>query len=289
MHHYNALITVEQLHALDKEKTLILDVRHSLADFAQGRQLYTQSHLPNAHFMDIETDLSGERSGQNGRHPLPEFDALADKLRQLGMNNETQVIAYDDAGGMMAARAWWLLRALGHEAVAVLDGGMAAWERAGYALTDVVPVVAAPGDFQRKPSLMRVRTAAEVLSQLPTAEQLLIDARSPERYRGEVEPIDPIAGHIPSAINAFCANNLQADGTFKPAAELRAQWLSLLGEDIESEMDRVVHYCGSGITASHNLLSMHIAGLDVSPRGASLYAGSWSEWIADSTSPRDPA
>ena len=283
------LITAEQLHDLPNTGVLILDVRHSLADFTQGRTLYTQSHLPNAHFMDIETDLSGEKTKQTGRHPLPDFDVLAEKLRQFGMNKDTQVVAYDDAGGMMAARAWWLLRALGHEAVAVLDGGIAAWERVGYALTDAVPALTVQGDFQRKPSLMRVCTADEVLSKLDTAEQLLVDARSPERYRGAVEPIDPIAGHIPSAVNAFCANNLQADGTFKPATELRVQWLNLLGEEIESDMDRVVHYCGSGITASHNLLSMHIAGLDVSHHGASLYAGSWSEWIADTARPREPS
>lgn len=289
MQGYDALITAEQLHHVANENILILDVRHSLADFTQGRTLYTQSHLPNAYFVDIETDLSGEKTGKNGRHPLPDFDILSEKLRQLGMNNDTQVVAYDDTGGMMAARAWWLLRALGHEAVAVLDGGIAAWERAGYVLTDTLPVAPQAGDFQRKPSLMRVLTADEVLNQLDSADQRLLDARSPERYRGEVEPIDPIAGHIPSAINAFCSNNLQADGRFKPATGLRAQWLELLGEEIESDMDRVVHYCGSGITASHNLLSMHIAGFDVSLNGASLYAGSWSEWIANTSRPREPS
>ena len=289
MQGYDALITAEQLHHVANENILILDVRHSLADFTQGRTLYTQSHLPNAYFVDIETDLSGEKTGKNGRHPLPDFDILSEKLRQLGMNNDTQVVAYDDTGGMMAARAWWLLRALGHEAVAVLDGGIAAWERAGYMLTDTLPVAPQAGDFQRKPSLMRVHTADEVLNQLDSAEQRLVDARSPERYRGEVEPIDPISGHIPSAINAFCSNNLQADGRFKSAAELRAQWLNLLGGEFESDMGRVVHYCGSGITASHNLLSMHIAGFDASLTGASLYPGSWSEWIADTSRPREPS
>lgn len=284
---YTNLISAEQLHALPHNAVLILDVRHSLADFAQGRKLYAQSHIPHAHFVDIEADLSGEKTAQTGRHPLPDFEVLSEKLRALGMNHDTQIVAYDDAGGMMAARAWWLLRALGHEAVAVLNGGMAAWERAGFALTDEVPTAPTAGDFQRKPALMRVRTADEVLSQLESGEQILLDARSPERYRGETEPIDPIAGHIPSALNAFCASNLQADGTFKPAAELRALWLNLLGDELESEMDRVVHYCGSGITASHNLLSMHIAGLDVSANGASLYAGSWSDWITDTTRPRE--
>lgn len=286
---YDNLINAQQLHNLPAKNTLILDVRHSLADFAQGRRLYAQSHLPNAHFIDIETDLSGEKTGQNGRHPLPDLDILAEKLRRLGMNQDTQVVAYDDAGGMMAARAWWLLRALGHTAVAVLNGGIAAWERAGFALTDERPAPNTDGNFQRGASLMRVLSANDVLTHLDSAEQLLIDARSPERYRGEVEPIDPIAGHIPGALNYFCADNLLGDFTFKSASELRTQWQALLGEAIDNHTDRVVHYCGSGITASHNLLSMHIAGLDVSANGAGLYAGSWSEWMTDPKRPRDPS
>ncbi len=285
---YDNLISAAQLHDLPAENTLILDVRHSLADFAQGRRLYTQSHLPNAHFIDIETDLSGEQTGQNGRHPLPDFEILADTLRRLGMNQDTQVIAYDDAGGMMAARAWWLLRALGHSAVAVLNGGIAAWQNAGFALTDELPAPKPQGNFQRRVSLMRILNANDVLNHLHSAELLLIDARSAERYRGDAEPIDPIAGHIPSALNYFCADNLNADSGFKSADELRAQWQALLGEAMAQSIDRIVHYCGSGITASHNLLSMHIAGLDVSSNGAGLYAGSWSEWIADRQRPREP-
>ena len=286
---FTNIINVHDLHALPSAQTLIIDVRHSLADFSVGQKAYAQSHIPNAHFLNMETELSGAKTGLNGRHPLPDWDQLTEKLRSMGMNYDTQVVAYDDAGGMMAARVWWLLRALGHTAVAVLDGGIGAWERAGFALTSDVPTIAAQGDFQRSTSLMRVLSAEQVRNHLDCTEQILVDARSPERYRGEAEPIDPIAGHIPSALNHFCADNLQADATFKPADELHAQWLACLGDDAAEQMDRVVHYCGSGITASHNLLSMHIAGLDVSTTGAGLYAGSWSEWIADEQRPREPS
>ena len=282
------IISAQALHALPQDTLLIIDTRHSLADFSYGRNAYQTGHIPNAHFLDIENDLSGQKTGQNGRHPLPDFDQLTQKLRTLGMNDDTQVVVYDDAGGMMAARLWWLIRALGHEQVAVLDGGIQAWQREGFPLTTELPPVPAEGHFQRKPSLMRVLTVNQIAQNIDNPEVILVDARSPERYRGETEPIDPIAGHIPSALNYFCANNLQTDQTFKPAAELRQQWTDLLGETAINDIQSIVHYCGSGITASHNLLSMHIAGLDVSQNGAGLYAGSWSEWIADTQRPREP-
>ena len=247
--------------------------------------MYELSHIPQAHFLDIETDLSGEKTGQNGRHPLPDLEQLAKKLAQLGMNHDTQVVFYDDAGGMMAARGWWLLRAMGHSAVAVLDGGIQAWENTGNILTHQLPDAKPVGNFQLKPSLMRVLSVQEVQNHLNSGHQLLIDARSPERFRGEVEPIDPVAGHITGAVNRFCNENLQTNLHFKSEELLRSEWQAIAGTHPVAEW---VLYCGSGITASHNLLSLDVAGLDISTHGAGLYAGSWSEWISDPNRPREP-
>ena len=274
---YTTLVDAATLAAhLDDPDWLIVDVRHQLADTAYGERSYAESHLPGAVFLHCDRDLSGPMNGCNGRHPLPSAEKLAERLGQIGIGPKTQVVVYDDAQGMIAGRLWWLLRWLGHEKVALLDGGLQAWQAAGGALTQVVPVLR-PTQFEPKVCEHCV-DASHVQSFLNTSLMHLIDARSPDRYRGENETIDPVGGHIPGAVNRFFRDNLQADGRFKPADVLRAEWLDILAGRAS---DTVVHQCGSGVSACHNLLAMEIAGLS----GSRLYAGSWSEWCSDSGRP----
>ncbi len=261
---------------LDDPAWLVVDVRHQLADTAYGDRVYAEGHIPGAAFLHCDRDLSGPVTGSNGRHPLPAPEKLAARLGEVGIGPQTQVVVYDDAQGMIAGRLWWLLRRLGHENVAVLDGGLQAWQAANGALTAELP--------RRRPVsfVAKVRDtmvdADYVQSFLQTSRMHLIDARSPDRYRGENETIDPVGGHIPGAVNRFFRENLQADGRFKPAAELRAEWLAVLAG---AAPEQVVHQCGSGVSACHNMLAMEIAGLS----GSRLYAGSWSEWCADCRRP----
>ena len=261
---------------LDDPAWLVVDVRHQLADTAYGDRVYAEAHIPGAAFLHCDRDLSGPVSGSNGRHPLPAPEKLAARLGEVGIGPQTQVVVYDDAQGMIAGRLWWLLRRLGHENVAVLDGGLQAWQAANGALTAELP--------RRRPVsfVAKVRDtmvdADYVQSFLQTSRMHLIDARSPDRYRGENETIDPVGGHIPGAVNRFFRENLQADGRFKPAAALRAEWLAVLAG---AAPEQVVHQCGSGVSACHNMLAMEIAGLS----GSRLYAGSWSEWCADCRRP----
>lgn len=274
---FQALVSVEQLaaHVADPAWRLF-DCRHDLARPEWGEQAYRESHIPHAQFLHLERDLSGPKTGTNGRHPLPAAAILAATLARVGVSNGTQVVAYDDAGGMYAARLWWLLRWLGHDAIAVLDGGLPAWQRAGYPLTDDVPVVS-PAAFRWHVQARPVATG-DIERDLQKRELLLLDARTGDRFRGENETLDPVAGHIPGAINRPFRSNLTADGRFKPAAELRHE----LGELLRDRpAETVVAYCGSGVTACHNLLALEIAGL----RGARLYAGSWSEWCSDRARP----
>jgi len=261
---------------LDDPAWLVVDVRHQLADTAYGDRVYADGHIPGAAFLHCDRDLSGPVTGSNGRHPLPAPEKLAARLGEVGIGPQTQVVVYDDAQGMIAGRLWWLLRRLGHENVAVLDGGLQAWQAANGALTAELP--------RRRPVsfVAKVRDtmvdADYVQSFLQTSRMHLIDARSPDRYRGENETIDPVGGHIPGAVNRFFRENLQADGRFKPAAALRAEWLAVLAG---AAPEQVVHQCGSGVSACHNMLAMEIAGLS----GSRLYAGSWSEWCADCRRP----
>ncbi len=251
---------------------LIVDVRHQLADTGYGERIYAENHIPGAVFLHCDCDLSGPMTGSNGRHPLPAVEKLAARLGEIGIGPQTQVVIYDDAQGMIAGRLWWLLRWLGHEQVAVLDGGFQAWQAAGGALTTELPLLR-PTTFTAKVRDAMV-DADYVQAFLQTSRMHLVDARSPDRFRGENETIDPVGGHIPGAVNRFFRENLQVDGRFKPAAELRAEWLMVLaGESPE----QVVHQCGSGVSACHNILAMEIAGLP----GSRLYAGSWSEWCTD--------
>ncbi len=252
---------------------VIFDCRHDLADLAAGRAAYEQGHIPGARFANVQEDLAGPKSGRNGRHPLPDVEALADFLRTASVSDDTQVIAYDASGGMYAARLWWLLRWLGHLQVAVLDGGLPGWSAAGLALTTDTSTVA-PGNFFARPGAMPHLEVHELERLLDQHGVQIIDARAGPRFCGEVEPLDAVAGHIPGALNRFYQDNLGADGRFKPGPVLRTEFLPLLGERDASE---ILHQCGSGVSACHNLLAMELAGL----HGSQLYPGSWSEWCAN--------
>lgn len=270
---YTTLVDVATLRAhLDDPNWLVVDVRHQLSDTCYGERAYAAGHIPGALFLHCDRDLSGPMTGTNGRHPLPDIDSLAQRLGDIGVGSTTQVVVYDDAQGMIAGRLWWLLRWLGHDAVAVLDGGLQAWQAAGGAMTELQPTLA--------PRVFVARTRAAwvgadyVLERIETPHMCLVDARGPDRFRGENETIDPVGGHIPGALNRCFKDNLQPDGRFKPAAQLRAEWLAILAG---SPPDQVIHQCGSGVSACLNILAMEIAGLP----GSRLYAGSWSEWCAD--------
>ncbi len=256
---------------------VVVDVRHDLASPERwGEERYAQGHLPGARFAHLDRDLSAAKTGRNGRHPLPDAADAARVMGRLGIGGDSQVVAYDNGSGMFAVRLWWMLRWLGHDAVAVLDGGFDKWTREGRPVTPEVPVVV-PQVFPLR-RVAPVLTVQELAGALPSGSLALVDARAAERYRGEVEPLDPVAGHIPGARNRPFAANLNPDLTFKPAAVLRAEFAELLGT---TPLDRVVHYCGSGVSACHNLLAMEIAGLP----GTRLYPGSWSEWCADASRP----
>lgn len=261
---------------LDDAGWRVFDCRHQLADPGAGEAAYAAGHLPGASFLHLDRDLSGPTTGGNGRHPLPDPQRLAARLAAAGVSNATQVVAYDDAGGMIAGRLWWLLRWLGHERVALLDGGIQGWQAAGRPLSRTVPQPA-PAVFAAAPRDWVV-DAETVLANLDGGELCVVDARSPDRFRGENETLDRVGGHIPGARNRFFRDNLDADGCFRPAAELRREFSALLAGVAPAQ---VVMQCGSGVSACHNLLAMEIAGLP----GARLYAGSWSEWCSDPARP----
>lgn len=274
---YTTVVDVATLAVhLNDPDWLVVDVRHQLADTGYGERVYAEGHIPGAVFLHCDRDLSGAMTGGNGRHPLPATNKLAARLGAIGIGAATQVVVYDDAQGMIAGRLWCLLRWLGHERVALLDGGLQAWQAANQTLTPEVPPLQ-PANFVAKLDDMMVN-ADYVQAFLQTSRMHLIDARSPDRYRGENETIDPVGGHIPGAVNRFFRDNLQADGRFKPAGELRSEWLAVLAG---AAPELVVHQCGSGVSACHNMLAMEIAGLT----GSRLYAGSWSEWCADRRRP----
>jgi thiosulfate/3-mercaptopyruvate sulfurtransferase len=255
----------------------VFDCRHDLKNTEYGRQAYARGHIPGALFLHLDEDLSGATNGGNGRHPLPEIADFSRRMSDCGVDSSTQVVVYDNEGGIFASRLWWLLRWLGHDRVALLDGGLAGWKRSKRALEEsVAPVV--PRQFIPQPRESTV-DAGRVLADLGSERMLILDARSPERFRGENETLDPVGGHIPGAVNRFYFDNLDDDGCFfKPVAELRAEFAALLGGRPAAQ---VVQQCGSGVTACHNLLAMELAGLP----GSKLYPGSWSEWCADSSRP----
>ena len=280
---FKTLIDVDSLRKhLGEPQLAVVDCRFDLMNPDAGRQAYLRAHIPGARYADLNRDLSAPIAPHTGRHPLPAPDSFAVWLEGLGIGNGTQVVAYDDANGSIAARLWWLLRWMGHDAVAVLDGGFKAWTAAGGALQSgaAEPAQTQPGRqrFIARIDADSVVSTAGLEPGLRDPHTLLVDARAQERYAGTVEPIDPVAGHIPGAVNHPFTANLDAEGRFLPAAELKRRWRERLAG---REPQQLVAMCGSGVTACHNLLSLEVAGL----RGGKLYAGSWSEWIRD---PRRP-
>jgi len=258
---------------------VILDCRFALDDPAYGQRSYNSAHIPAARFADLDQDLSAPVvAGVTGRHPLPDSEILLGKLRLWGINNHSRIVLYDDGPGAFAAHAWWLLAWLGkREGVYLLDGGLQAWNQAGLPLESAVAPVAR-GSFQGQADSRLVLDSKALEGRLAEGELTLLDARGLPRFRGEVEPVDPVAGHIPGAQCAAFTDNLDAEGRFRSAEELRRRFQGLLGERSPTTL---VAYCGSGVTACHNLFALCLAGFELAP----LYAGSWSEWITDPQRP----
>ncbi len=276
---FRTLVDAASLAALLADRAhapVVVDTRFDLADTASGERQYAQGHLPGSHYLHLDRDLSTTQSGRNGRHPLPERAAFARTVGALGIGPDTQVVVLDAHGGVYAARLWWMLRWLGHENVAILDGGLAAWRRAGGPVTDVATPPPGGTPYPERPSRAPTVDANGVAARGPM--RAVLDARSGERFRGEVEPIDAVAGHIPGALNRFHRANLDDGGAFKPAAMLRDEFSALLAGRTPAD---VIHSCGSGVTACHNLFAMEHAGL----AGSFLYPGSWSEWSSDPERP----
>lgn len=262
---------------IDDSSWVVIDCRFELADPLAGRNQYDAAHLPGARYAHLDEDLSSPVTSASGRHPLPEAERFCRRLGEWGIGDQTRVAAYDDAGGALAARLWWLLRWVGHKQVAVLNGGYGGWVAAGLPTTDETPTVRST-THSCQPDRGAWLSAEQIKQSLATGGFTLLDARAPERYQGDVEPIDPVAGHVPGAINAPFKENLDASGRFLSSAELRNRFGAKLGD---SSGEQVAHMCGSGVTACHNLLAMEVAGL---PSGK-LYAGSWSEWCRDKSRP----
>jgi thiosulfate/3-mercaptopyruvate sulfurtransferase len=256
---------------------MIFDCRHDLFDAGKGERLYREGHIPGAIYANVDTDLSGEKNGTNGRHPLPSPAAFTAFLARNGVTNTSKIIAYDDVGGQFASRLWWLARWIGLSDVSLLDGGIPKWIADGHALSRDVPVPK-PAALRGHADPLKALNADEVEAGLKIASTTLIDARAPERYRGEVEPIDPVAGHIAGAKNRFYKENLNPDLTMRSPTEIKAAFASIMNAPYASE---VVHQCGSGVTACANIFAMEYAGL----KGSKLYAGSWSEWITNPARP----
>jgi thiosulfate/3-mercaptopyruvate sulfurtransferase len=259
----------------------ILDCRFDLARPDWGASAYAAGHVPKALYVHLDHDLSGPVTATSGRHPLPSIERLAETFGRWGIDDTVQVVAYDQGNGAYAARLWWLLRWLGHRRVAVLNGGFAAWQQAGLPI-DTVPATRPRRVFSARPEANGVVSTAELeqllaAGALETGKSMLVDARGADRFAGDNETIDPVAGHIPGARNHPFLRNVDARGRFLSGAELRERWQATLGESAE----RVIAMCGSGVTACHNLLALEVAGLP----GARLYAGSWSEWIRDAVRP----
>jgi thiosulfate/3-mercaptopyruvate sulfurtransferase len=275
---HTTLISTDVLaeHLVDSS-WLIVDCRYNLNDEIWGRAQYEAAHIPGAVFVDVAHDLAGRRTGTNGRHPLPAIEDMAATFGRLGIADDVQVIAYDQEAGAFASRLWWMLRYLGHDAVAVLDGGFAKWTREGRPVRSGVETRRPERFTPRLREEMRV-TVDETLEHLGDPSVLLIDARSPDRYAGKPDPLDTVYGHIPGARNRYYRHNVSEAGTMRSGRELRTDFEEILTGNPPSQ---AVMYCGSGITACHNLLAMEHAGL----HGARLFAGSWSEWESDPNRP----
>ena len=273
---HDLLITAAQLRTLvdSNARLVILDASFDLMDPDAGEHSYREAHIPGALHVHLDRDLSTAKTGRNGRHPLPTRETFAQTVGSWGIDEATQVVVYDRQGAMYAARVWWMLRWLGHEAVALLDGGLTAWQNEGGPVETSKTTAKTKPAYPIKPSLVATMDADTLAAQLGRVR--LVDARAGERFRGEVEPIDKQAGHIPGAVNRFFKDNLDADGRFKSPQALRAEWSPVLAGG-----GSVVQQCGSGATACHNIFAMQLAGLGAS----TLYPGSWSEWSSDPSRP----
>ena len=275
---FNTLVTVSDLAAhLNDSSWIVVDCRHDLADYEAGRRAYAQSHIPGARFVHLDEDLSGPKTGINGRHPLPHPITFTLRLAALGIDNNKQIVAYDNSGGVYASRLWWMLRWVGHGKAAVLDGGFDAWVKAPQPVSDAFPTVQ-PVRYNPNPNPQLAVDSSVLSANLASKKIRVLDARSADRFRGENETLDPVAGHIPGAANRFFKLNLGDDGRFKTADALKQEFAALLNGQTPAG---VVHQCGSGVTACHNLLAMEVAGL----AGSRLYPGSWSEWVSDRSRP----
>lgn len=275
---FTTLISSDQLEPLLSDRSLlVVDCRFDLNDTASGEAAYADAHVPGAVYAHLDRDLSGQKTGLNGRHPLPAVGAAADTFGRFGIDDTIQVVVYDQDTGSLASRLWWMLRWLGHDRVAVLDGGFVKWTAEGRPVRRGVEV-RAPRVFAARPRSDMIATADDVAARAAASDWRVIDARAPERYRGEVEPIDRVPGHVPGAINVPYLGNIAADGTFRRSEELGARFRDALAG---VKPDHAICYCGSGVTACHNLLALALIGnLD-----AKLYVGSWSEWSADASRP----
>lgn len=274
---YRTLIAPEELRKrLDDGSSIVIDCRHDLGDYDRGRRLYQSSHIPQAFFAAIEDELTGAKTGSNGRHPLPDPERFAGFLRSCGASDDSQLVAYDEGADMFAPRFWFLSRWLGHDDVAVLDGGFAAWTALGFPVTAELPEQPPRGTLTVRLHPEYLVDADYVLAHLGSDGMQLVDARSRERYLGQAGTMDPIAGHIPGARNRHYEENFEPSGRFKSSERLRNEFQAA-GYDPH----RTVHQCGSGVSATVQLLAMHHAGLE----GSRLYNGSWSEWISDPSRP----
>ena len=272
------LVTTEELaRHLDDPDWIVIDTRHELTNPQTGPRAYAEGHIPGAYFMHVDHDLSGPKTGKTGRHPLPDLQEFAAKLNQRGVGPGKQVVVYDDAAGNFAVRLWWMLRWLGHDKVALLDGGIPLWVKEGRPVTKEVPPPR-KGAFVPRPHLGGTVDVHYVDRFRESPGIRVVDARNAERFAGKAEPVDPVAGHVPGAINRFWQKNLDAQGRLKEATALRAEFDALLAG---TDPAQVVHMCGSGVTACHNIFAMELAGLS----GSKLYPGSWSEWCADPSRP----
>jgi thiosulfate/3-mercaptopyruvate sulfurtransferase len=274
---FTSLISADELaRHLHDPQWVVFDCRFALTRPESGRQAYAKTHIPGARYAHLNEDLSGAIAPTSGRHPLPDVAVLARKLGLWGVDEHKQVVVYDDSFGSMAARLWWLLRWLGHDAVAVLDGGFASWQRHGRGVTEHVTMIH-PAEFHPVVDDSLWINSGDMLEAVQT-KRVIVDARAEERFLGLIEPFDKVAGHIPGSLNSPFENNLDLRGNFLPAEELRAHYEFLLHG---TRSDEVIHMCGSGVTACHNLLALEIARMP----GGTLYAGSWSEWITDPSRP----
>lgn len=278
---YQHLISVAQLLSLqqsDPTRVVILDSSHDLFDPRAGALAYAKNHLPGALFVSMEKEMGGVKEGNNGRHPLPKRQDTLAVFRRLGVNDDTQVVIYDNSQGTHASRVWWTLRWLGHQAVAILDGGVQAWQAHGQPLTQVVPAAPTEGTLTDRPTTVSVVSFEEVLANVHSQDRLVVDARSEDRFRGENETLDPVGGHIPGAVNRFYRHNLNEDGTFKTPEVLKQGFAAVIGA---RRAEDLIMQCGSGVSACHNLLALELAGLGTAP----LYVGSWSEWCSRDQAP----